>query len=178
MTPPLIAPGFGKAKVSGCSPPINHMKKSAKLILVKLSAQRLKTFAWSLSALVSTVAVLAWGQLYDWGLSGLSIYQLFPLFGLLAFSLMWSHYIVAVVRLHGGIDSSVTKSYFEATSFVVLVSILLHPATCVAVVAGWRRLAARERNQLRASGSEVGSHSRLSLVVNLSSLRTKTPAEN
>lgn len=94
---------------------------------MKLNEKQLQIFAWGLSGLVSLVAIYAWGQLYDWDIAGLSTYQLFPLFGLLAFSLMWSHYIVAVARLYSAIDSSVTKPYFEATSFVVLVAILLHP---------------------------------------------------
>ena len=94
---------------------------------MKLTTGQLKGFAWSLSLLVTAVAVVAWGQLYDWELGDLSTYQLFPLFGLLAFSLMWSHYVVAATRLYNGIDSVATRTYFEATSFVVLAAILLHP---------------------------------------------------
>lgn len=89
--------------------------------------RRVRAFAWGLSAVVETVAVIAWGSTYLWELSDLSIYQIFPLLGLSAFSLMWSHYIAAAVRQHYQLDKTVLKSYFEVTSTVVLTAILLHP---------------------------------------------------
>lgn len=84
--------------------------------------------AWGVSVGAVVLAVLAWGQGNSWQLSGISTYQLFPLFGLLAFSLMWVHYVMAALRLHFGIEKAVLKSYFEVTSLAVLVAVLLHPA--------------------------------------------------
>lgn len=91
----------------------------------------LKIFAWSLSSVVTAVALLAWLQSIDWNISGISTYELFPLFGLLAFSIMWSHYIVSVVREYLKIDKEQLKTYIEVTSFVVLVAIFLHPGLLV-----------------------------------------------
>ncbi len=90
-------------------------------------AQRLQIFAWSLSALVSLLAILVWGSNARWRLSHLSTYQLFPLFGLLAFSIMWSHYIVAAVRMLAKIDKQVLKTYISVTGWAVLIIIFLHP---------------------------------------------------
>lgn len=94
---------------------------------MKLRAKQLTVFAWGVSVLVSAVAVIAWGQLYDWELAELSAYQLFPLFGLLAFSLMWTHYVVAAIRIKSDLENAVTQQYFEITSLAVFVAILLHP---------------------------------------------------
>lgn len=95
---------------------------SGKILVIK---------AWVLTALVSALAVVAWGQGISWQFEGLSTYALFPLFGLLAFSLMWSHYIIAALRTHYKIDGSVTKQYFEVTSLAVLAFILLHPGLLI-----------------------------------------------
>lgn len=98
-----------------------------------MTPRRLQLVAWSLSTLVAVIAVVAWGQGVRWRLAGLSTYQIFPLLGLLAFSLMWSHYIAAVLRLHYKHDKAVLSRYFEVTSLVVLGAILLHPG-----LLGWQ----------------------------------------
>ena len=54
---------------------------------------KLQIFAWSLSVAVSLAAIFAWGQDFGWNLWPFSAYMVFPLLGLLAFSLMWSHYV-------------------------------------------------------------------------------------
>ncbi len=84
--------------------------------------------AWFISGAVFVVAVAAWGQTYSWNFESVSVYQIFPLLGLTAFSLMWAHYVAAALRQHSGLDKAVLKQYFEITSAVVLVCILLHPA--------------------------------------------------
>lgn len=92
-----------------------------------LNPSQVQITAWSISTLVSVVAFYAWGDLYEWQFANFNSYQLFPLFGLLAFSLMWSHYIASVVRQVYKLDKTVLKTYFEATSLAVLAFILLHP---------------------------------------------------
>jgi len=84
-------------------------------------------FAWGTSAVSVAFAFIAWGQSFAWDFSFLSLYMLFPLFGLVAFSLMWSHYVTAALRQYYKLGKEVTKSYFEATSALVLAAILLHP---------------------------------------------------
>jgi hypothetical protein len=96
-----------------------------------MDEKQLKVMAWGLSSTVALVAFVAWGQLYDWQLGDLSSYQLFPLFGLLAFSIMWSHYIAAALRLYFKIEKKVLGQYFEVTSMVVLAAIILHPGLLV-----------------------------------------------
>ncbi|HUP26081.1 MAG TPA: hypothetical protein VM124_00345 [Candidatus Limnocylindrales bacterium] len=98
-----------------------------------MNPRRLQIFAWSLSITVTVIAVIAWGQSNSWQLSGLSTYQIFPLLGLLAFSIMWSHYVAAVLRLYYKYDKGLLSRYFEVTSLVVLASILLHPG-----LLGWQ----------------------------------------
>lgn len=90
--------------------------------------KQLQAVAWGLSVGAVVLAVLAWGEGNSWQLSGMSVYQLFPLFGLLAFGLMWAHYVMAALRVSYNIDKSALKSYFEITSLAVLVGILLHPS--------------------------------------------------
>lgn len=87
----------------------------------------IQTLAWGLSALVVGIAVLAWGQSYAWQFSPFSIYQLFPIFGLLAFSLMWGHYVSSALRQYFGLEPKVLSSYFKITAFLVLAAIILHP---------------------------------------------------
>lgn len=89
------------------------------------------TGAWLLSLLVSVLSVFVWGQSMDWKLGNLTTYQIFPVLGLIAFSLMWSHYIVSVARQHFGMDKSVTKTYFDVTSWIVLIAIVLHPGLLI-----------------------------------------------
>ncbi len=87
--------------------------------------QRVRLLAWSLSLVVSAIALLAWGNFIRWQLD--SSYRLFPLFGLMAYSLMWSHYMAAAVKLHLNLDKEVLRKYFSYTSGAVLGFILLHP---------------------------------------------------
>ncbi len=77
--------------------------------------------------LVIIIAITVWGQGLRWQFDHLSIYQFFPVLGLIAFSTMWSHYIASVVRQLLGIERRVLHTYFEATSLIVLAAILLHP---------------------------------------------------
>lgn len=91
---------------------------------------------WGLVGLVSLISIFVWGQGLRWQLSGLTVYQLFPVLGLLAFGLMWGHYIVAAVRQLSGLDKQITHSYFTSTSLAVLALILLHPG--LLIIQLWR----------------------------------------
>ncbi len=88
-------------------------------------------FAWGISFGVSVVAFVAWGAYYGWRFSSLNAYQFFPLLGLLAYSLMWSHYIAGVMRELLGLDKKILARYFEVTSFAVLALICLHPGLLI-----------------------------------------------
>lgn len=90
-------------------------------------ATQLQIVAWTASVVVSALAITVWGGSVRWHLAHISSYQLFPVFGLLAFSLMWSHYLAASVRLYFKQPKSVLKQYFDITSWLVLFLIIMHP---------------------------------------------------
>ena len=83
--------------------------------------------AWLLSVLAVGLAISVWGQNVGWSITGLSTYSWFPLFGLVAFSLMWGHYMVTAAREAVDGDAATLKPYYRVTSWIVLGAILLHP---------------------------------------------------
>jgi hypothetical protein len=87
--------------------------------------------AWLLALLVVVLAFIAWGQSFAWQFDAWSSYLLFPLFGLLAFSLMWTHYIAGAVRRLARVDKSAIQSELTVTGYAVLVLILLHPGLLI-----------------------------------------------
>lgn len=95
------------------------------------NARLCQVFAWSISLLTCLVAFIVWGHDYSWQLLPLNNYVIFPLLGLLAFSLMWGHYMSSAIRQAFGLDRQVLKRYFEATSLVVLVLLCLHPSLLI-----------------------------------------------
>lgn len=85
---------------------------------------------WTLGAVVSGLAIYVWAQSFGWRLNGLSTYQIFPVLGLLAFSLMWSHYMVGFMR-HVAKTTADLSDYFRITGYAVLLLILLHPGLLI-----------------------------------------------
>ncbi len=92
----------------------------------KSSAKPMVIAAWLISLSVSFLAFLVWLQSFS-GEVKLNNYSLFPLLGLLAFSLMWVHYIVGALRRYFVVDKVHLKTYYKVTSIIVLLAILLHP---------------------------------------------------
>lgn len=91
----------------------------------------LPVFAWSLGALVCGLAIVAWGRDYHWTILPFDSYRTFPLLGLLAFSLMWTHYVLGTLRELFNAGPGITKSYFRYTGYAVLVLICLHPGLLI-----------------------------------------------
>lgn len=91
----------------------------------------LALIAWFLSSLAVVVAILAWGQSVHWHFSDLSSYKIFPLFGLLAFSLIWSVYVIAFTQRRLKVDSKNLKQYYKILPLLILVLILIHPGLLV-----------------------------------------------
>jgi hypothetical protein len=87
--------------------------------------------AIALTAFACTLAFIAWGQDNSWQLVGLSTYQLFPIFGLLAFSIMWSQYVMEGLKNYLGEPDALDR-YFNVTGWMVLFAILLHPGLLIA----------------------------------------------
>jgi hypothetical protein len=87
--------------------------------------------AWGLAVLVSVVAIVAWGDSNRWHIWPISSYQFFPVLGLLAFSIMWSHYMAVALRAKLQLDSTVLANYFKLTGYAVLALICLHPGLLI-----------------------------------------------
>ncbi len=94
------------------------------------SIRYLPAAAWTLALIVSALAVIAWGQSLSWNLSAINSYLFFPLLGLLAFSLMWTHYMVGFAKRCLGSDLPL-KSFFRYTGYVVLLAIVFHPGILI-----------------------------------------------
>ena len=91
---------------------------------------RLTIVAWVLGLAVILAAITVWiGTLH--GIFRLNSYVVFPLLGLLAFSLMWTHYIIGALRRFYNVPKKELASYFKITGIVVLASILLHPTILI-----------------------------------------------
>jgi hypothetical protein len=89
-------------------------------------AKRLQVTSWLLGLIVTLAVFTVWSQVRLTG-QVLTAYDLFPLLGLVAFSLMWTHYVTDALRRYLKQDRSVLEQYFKISSGVVLVLILLHP---------------------------------------------------
>lgn len=87
--------------------------------------------AWGLAGLVSLLAIVSWGQKFGWQLWPLSPYLLFPVLGVLAFSLMWVHYVIGAICDLCGASEATLKSYFRITGYLVLALLFLHPGLLI-----------------------------------------------
>lgn len=98
------------------------------------SAQRIfwcQIAAWSLGSVVTLVAIIAWGNDFNWHFSPFSVYIFFPVLGLVAYGLMWSHYISGTIREIVGLSKPILASYFRVTGWAVLILICLHPGLLI-----------------------------------------------
>ncbi len=92
-----------------------------------------KTMPWLLFAVVVTVPSVAWLQTYNWE-PVLTISAVFPLLGVLAWSIMWTHYAYSWMRLHYPEAYSANALYDKVSTWLVLGLILLHPG-----LLGWQQ---------------------------------------
>lgn len=88
---------------------------------------RKKAWPWLIGLAVSIAAFAVWiPGLAD---TGLTLYSWFPLFGLLAWSLMWTHYINGIMVLRYGFSRSVT--YKRVSQIIVFFCLWLHPGLLI-----------------------------------------------
>src|SRR5580765_4121396 len=85
---------------------------------------------WMLAAVVSLLAIYVWGHSFAWDVQAINAYQFFPVLGLLAFSLMWSHYIVGFLK-RAGFLAATNEAFFRITGYAVLACIVLHPGILI-----------------------------------------------
>lgn len=82
---------------------------------------------WAVVATVLLAVVIAWVQSRNIFERGVDELSLFPLFGLIAFMLMWSHFVLGVVRRMMGLKKRALGAYWVISSALVLGLIILHP---------------------------------------------------
>jgi hypothetical protein len=95
------------------------------------SPYKLRIVAWSITIVAVFLAFMAWGQSLSWHIFGTSTYVLFPIFGLMAFSVLWSQYMAIALRQWSKQAADSLTHYFNITGWLVLVFILLHPGLLV-----------------------------------------------
>src|SRR5688572_6258095 len=128
-------------------------------------ARQLQIFAWAISIGSLVLAVLAWGSAFEWDFDNVSTYLVFPLLGLVAFSLMWAHFVAGVVRRLMGVEKAVLHDYYEITSVAVLLAILLHPGLLI-----WQLWRDGEGLPPGSTYSYVGTTARWALILGVISL--------
>lgn len=95
--------------------------------MFKPSEKQFSFGLWALGALVVLIAVSVWWNTRQPGSAAFTAYSFFPVLGLSAFSLMWTHYIGGALIKFWDLDNKRFKMYFSATGWIVLGLILLHP---------------------------------------------------
>lgn len=82
---------------------------------------------WASVAFVVIAAVIAWWQSrFSSGATNVSVYDVFPLLGLLAFGLMWTHFVTGASRRLLRLKSR-RSVYWKISSGLVLALIIAHP---------------------------------------------------
>ncbi len=103
---------------------VEQYTKDMKQYLQRYNSQ----LQWILGVIVVVLAVTVWAGVRLVDGDELTVYSIFPLLGLIAFSLMWTHYIHGALRRLAGKDKPDKNAYWYVSSVVVLACILLHPA--------------------------------------------------
>jgi hypothetical protein len=90
----------------------------------------LSLLPWLLTTIVSVLAVYVWGHSFAWQISAINSYQFFPVLGLLAYSIMWSHYMAGLMKGYFLQGYNLSR-YYRYTGYVVLIAIVLHPSILI-----------------------------------------------
>lgn len=87
--------------------------------------QHVTQIEWFMGAFVVIVSSAAWLSRAD--LARVTIYDIFPPLGLIAFGLMWTHFVMGALRRYGGGKRRHNDIYMAVSMGLVLGLILLHP---------------------------------------------------
>lgn len=96
-----------------------------------MKPKQIKAVAWGSATAGTLLSLYVWGASLSWDISNITAYSLFPVLGLVAYSLMISHYLTSTVRVISNQPRDVVKRYLNITSTVVLICILLHPTILI-----------------------------------------------
>lgn len=88
-----------------------------------VSAGSYRSLVWAGTLLFVGLAFFVWWP----STKNLTTYALFPIFGLVAFTLMWTHYTAGALREHLRLPEETLRNHFHITSLIVLFCILAHP---------------------------------------------------
>lgn len=88
-------------------------------------AKRITAIEWLLGSLVVVASILAW--LSDRSLASITIYDIFPPLGLIAFGLMWTYYVTGALRQYSGAKQARSDRYMTISAGLILALIILHP---------------------------------------------------
>jgi len=91
-----------------------------------MTQKQFSIFSWITAATLPFLGLLAWGTDVSWDVTALNAYQWFPLFGLIAWLTMASHYLTGYVLLTSK-NLVRPNGYKKITGYLVLISLLLHP---------------------------------------------------
>lgn len=92
---------------------------------------KLRVASFMLTGLVCIIAFIGWGSMNSWQFNNLTLYTIFPLFGLLAFSILWCQYAVLSSMKFFKVTGKELSQYFEVTGWIFLIAIFLHPGLLV-----------------------------------------------
>ncbi len=87
--------------------------------------QKFLAIEWTLGGLAIVLPVVAWLGVRT--LNGISVYDIFPPLGLIAFGLMWTHFVMGALRRYSGYDKKGHGLYMPVSMGLVLGLIILHP---------------------------------------------------
>lgn len=87
--------------------------------------RHLSSIEWTLGTLAVLLPSIVW--LSRNNLNDLSLYDIFPPLGLVAFGLMWTHFIMGALRRYAGANLKQGRLYTSVSMGLVLALILLHP---------------------------------------------------
>ncbi|MCA9332951.1 hypothetical protein KDA00_03690 [Candidatus Saccharibacteria bacterium] len=80
---------------------------------------------WVLFAFIIVIPFISWAAIRNWSLSNLSALSVFPILGVWAWSIMWTHYVLGTHRIMT--NSSKNHLYARISGYLVLLLIILHP---------------------------------------------------
>lgn len=91
----------------------------------EILARRITAIEWLLGVFVVVVSSLAWVS--DRNFADITLYDIFPPLGLVAFGLMWTYYVIGALRQYADIKGVRSDMYMTVSTGLVLALLILHP---------------------------------------------------
>ena len=91
-----------------------------------MNEQQSTKMMWGIGVISALLPIIAWGSYYSWDLANLTAFQWFPLFGLLAWMIMCTHFFTVIISKRYP-DFKSPKSYSKVSEWVVLACLIAHP---------------------------------------------------